>query len=124
MLQKRRIPVQIEKVQEELETAVECYRVFANWGAFPQTPLGGRAAPRIPPAKTPATGVPSNRPARCNPSAALTVPKAMQTLVLINACQAAAILGDISFGKTAQLVIPKFGAHAITAGAWGKDTFG
>ncbi|HLB86485.1 MAG TPA: DUF6788 family protein [Terriglobales bacterium] len=28
--------------------------------------------PRIPPAKTPATGVPSNRPARCNPSAALT----------------------------------------------------
>ena len=72
-LQSGAIPFQSEMCRNDLETAVECYRVFANWGAFPQTPLGGRAAPRIPPAKTPATGVPSNRPARCNPSAALTV---------------------------------------------------
>ena len=71
-LQSGAIPFQSEMCRNDLETAVECYRVFANWGAFPQTPLGGRAAPRIPPAKTPATGAPSNRPARCNPSAALT----------------------------------------------------
>jgi hypothetical protein len=37
-------------------------------GAFPPDPFGGRAAPRIPPA----TGAPSNRPARRNFSAALT----------------------------------------------------
>src|SRR5438445_7109745 len=65
--------VSIRNVKERFRN---CCRVLPRprqLGAFPQTPLGGRAAPRIPPAKTPATGAPSNRPARCNPSAALTI---------------------------------------------------
>src|SRR5437879_5118579 len=66
------IPFQSEMCRNDLETAIEYYRVLANWGAFPPDPLGGRAAPRIPPAKPLTIGAPSDRPPRRNPSAALT----------------------------------------------------
>src|SRR5438445_11981236 len=64
--------VSIRNVKERFRNCCRVVPRPRQLAAFPQTPLGGRAAPRIPPAKTPATGAPSNRPARCNPSAALT----------------------------------------------------
>src|ERR1035438_3587437 len=46
--------------------------ILAPTGGVPPDPSEGVPPPRIPPAKTPTIGAPSNRTARCNPSAALT----------------------------------------------------
>lgn len=52
-----------------------------------------------------------------------SVAKALNALVLINSCQGGVFLERLAFGEK-QLVIPKIGAHAITAGAKGQFTYG
>lgn len=55
-----------------LESGVEWYRVPANWGRSPSPPRRACRPPR-PPCSNPSAGALSNRPARFNLPAALTV---------------------------------------------------
>jgi hypothetical protein len=52
-----------------------------------------------------------------------SVSKALNALVLLNSCQGGSFLGRIEYGDV-RLIVPRVGAHAITAGAKGQATYG